>query len=73
MTIARASRYNNQKVIIRKHYEYNKQTKKIVKLKGISKMPSRFFDNNSLLFNAFDNDKIIYVFDLQKIDIEKLM
>ena len=73
MTIARASRYNNQRAIIRKHYEYNKQTKKIVKLKGISKMPSRFFDNDPLLSNAFDNDKIIYMFDLQKIDIEKLM
>ena len=40
MTIPRALRYNNQRAIIRKHYKYNKQTKKIVKLKGILKMPS---------------------------------
>jgi hypothetical protein len=72
MTISRASRYNNQRAIIRKYYAYNKRTKKIVKLKGISKAIPRFFDNDILLKVAFINDKIVFFSSLQKIDIDKL-
>jgi hypothetical protein len=72
MTISRASRYNNQCAIIRKYYAYNKRTKKIFKLKGISKAIPRWFDNDPLLQDAFINDKIVFFSSLQKIDIDKL-
>ena len=73
MTITHTSRYNNQYVIIRKYYEYNKQIKKIIKLKNISKAIPKFFDNDPLLDNVFDNDKITYISNLQKVDLDKLI
>ena len=64
MTIACASKYNNQRVNVYKYYEYDKQTKKIIKLKSISKTILKFFNNNPLLNDAFDNNKITYISNL---------